>query len=127
MSVEIEIATEFKANASLWSSGPDEVMPAENFTTSRLDQPVKLRATEQDLQRIPPVTIYTVFKKIVDAKPNHDAMAFQMSKDAPWTKISYSEYWKMCTKAAKSFIKVGSFLCNFQRTEFEFNFHISSV
>jgi long-chain-fatty-acid--CoA ligase ACSBG len=90
-----------------WTSGPDRLMPAASYISNKLDQPVKLRFSENDLKRYPPLSIYTIFKKTVDLKPDHDALAYKLTVDGPWLKFSYLEYWKMTHKVAKGFIKLG--------------------
>ena len=82
-------------------------MPAESFISTKLNQPVKLRMSESDLNKYSPISIYTMFKKTVDTRPDHDALAFKSSPNAQWAKLSYLEYWRTTHKAAKSFIKLG--------------------
>jgi hypothetical protein len=93
----------------LWGAGPDKLMPAESHTSTKLNQPVKLRLGELDAIKYPPLSLYTAFKKTVDARPDHDALCYQAKSTAdPWMRFSYLEYWKMTNKAAKSFIKVNA-------------------
>jgi hypothetical protein len=99
-------AVEIVAENVLWSAGPDKLMPAESYYSTKLDQPVKLRLGELDAKKYPPISIYTSFKKTVDMRPDHDALCYKPKPDGPWLQFSYLEYWKMCNKAAKSFIKV---------------------
>jgi hypothetical protein len=99
-------AVEIVAENVLWSAGPDKLMPAESFISNRLDQPVKLRLGEADAKKYPPISIFTAFKKTVDQRPDHDALCYKIDPEGQWLRFSYLEYWKMCHKAAKSFIKV---------------------
>lgn len=91
---------------NLWQRGPDEIMPAESFYSTTLSEPVNLRLNDNEIQEYPPMSIYTMFKKTVDQNPNQDALAFKPNDKGDWAKFTYLEYWKMCNKAAKSFIKV---------------------
>lgn len=91
----------------LWSGGPDQLIPTDSLTSSQLDKPVKLRFSEADVKKFPPISLYSVFKKTVDTRPDHDALVYRASAKDPWLKFSYLEYWKACHKAAKSFIKLG--------------------
>lgn len=89
-----------------WKSGPDNLCPAESTISSKLTQPVILRLNEIDKKKFPPISIYSVFKKTVSLRPDYDALAYKKDADSPWAKFSFGEYWKMCHKAAKSFMKV---------------------
>ena len=105
MADEIETIPSYYTNKA-WNYGPDKLMPAESFMSTRLDSPVKLKLGEIDAKKYPPLSLYTVFKKTVDSRPDHDALVYKAKPDGPWLKFSYLEYWKMCNKVAKSFIKV---------------------
>jgi hypothetical protein len=90
-----------------WASGPDNICPSTSFRSNKLNQPVKLCLSELDSNKFPPLSIYTIFKRTVNQRTDYPALAFKKSNDDPnFTFLSYSEYWKVCQKAAKSFIKV---------------------
>ena len=90
-----------------YSNGPDMVLRAHSFTSTKLDQPVKLRIGEIDEQKYVPISIYSMFKKTAETKPSHKAIGFKNSNSQiEWAYFSFEEYWKICNKAAKSFIKV---------------------
>ena len=92
-----------------WSLGPDALMPADSLTISDIRRPVKLRLGETDAKQYPPISIYTIFKRVADQRPDADALAYKSDPKGPWIKLTYSEYWKICNKAAKSFIQVSFF------------------
>lgn len=88
-----------------WNNGPDNLCPAESYIAVNLTDSVKLRTNKTlaaDKQK--PISIYSAFKKTVDTKPNHPALAFKVKEY--WIEMSYKEYWTTCIKAAKSFLKV---------------------
>lgn len=98
---------ETKRGKAEWKNGPDNLCPADSYYSSRLDKPVKLRTSEADLKKYPTISIYTMFKRTVELKPNHPALAYKSNPtDAEYTLVSYGDYWKTCHNAAKSFIKV---------------------
>ena len=106
MTDEIETIQTSTSNYD-WKDGPDNVCPADSTMSCQLGQPVKLRLTSADEKRYPPVSVYGLFKKLVGFRPHHDALAFKNNIEDDWIKFSFDEYWKMCNKAAKSFIKLG--------------------
>jgi hypothetical protein len=89
-----------------WNQGPDKIIPSDALFVNKLNQAYKLRIEDLDGKIVPPISIYTMFKRSVDQKPNHDALVFKNSPDGGWIRFSLLEYWKICRKAAKSFIKV---------------------
>jgi long-chain-fatty-acid--CoA ligase ACSBG len=48
-----------------------------------------------------------MFNETVNNKPDALALAFKSKDNLDWNKISYKQYWEICRKAAKSFIKLG--------------------
>jgi long-chain-fatty-acid--CoA ligase ACSBG len=86
-------------------NGPDQIISSDSFYSSKLNKPVKLRSNEIDLKLFPVQSIYTLFKQTVLKQPSHPALAYK-SDDKKWHFISYNEYWQLCIKAAKSFIKL---------------------
>ena len=88
-------------------AGPDKVLDASSYTSDKLDKPVKIRYSEVDAKTYPTMSVYTMFKKTMTAFPSHNALAFKANNSqTEWAYFDYSEYWKICNKAAKSFIKV---------------------
>ena len=51
-----------------------------------------------------PVTVGEVFKHAVKRFPKHPALKYK--EDGIWKTITYTEYYSLCIKAAKSFLKV---------------------
>lgn len=93
------------AVSTTWSKGPDELIPCDSFYSNSLGTAVKLRSKDNDDKRYPTMSMYTMFKRTVDANPNHPALAYKSADK--WCFFSYAEYWRMCLKAAKSLIKLG--------------------
>ncbi|XP_044294935.1 long-chain-fatty-acid--CoA ligase ACSBG1 isoform X1 [Varanus komodoensis] len=64
---------------------------------------VKLRMDTTCLQT--PVTVHQMFQESLEKYASLEAMASK--KDGKWEKISFSEYYQLSRKAAKSFLKLG--------------------
>ncbi len=88
----------------VWTHGPDEIMPAKDYFSSRLDEPVKLRIKDTNSTEYKPLSVYTIFEQTVNKRPNHPALCYKQQDK--WLKFTYKEYFEICRKAAKSFIKV---------------------
>jgi hypothetical protein len=113
-----------------WCMGPDNLHPARSYTTSRLDEAVKLRLDNHPFRvdrmavDFKPISIFSKFKNTVELgsdriamgrclRGTKDAVFFKLSFQSQVTnqngtvnRISYGDYWNLCLKAAKSFIKV---------------------
>ena len=84
--------------------GPDELCMADSLYSDSLSKAVLLRSKSVDQAKFPSMSIYTMLKQTVDARQNQNAIAYKSNEI--WYYFTYLEYWKMCMKAAKSFIKV---------------------
>ena len=86
----------------------DTLVQSDSFTTSDITKGVKLRMTDTDAKLFPPITIYSMFRKTVDERPNHPALGFKTISDTngTFTIMTFSEYFKICHRVAKSFMKV---------------------
>ena len=93
-----------KNGQHVWDKGPDALIDSDLFIASKLDQAVKLRVKDADYKKYPPISIYSMFENTVKINPNHPALVYK--KTDSWVHLTYDGYWKMCVKAAKSFIKV---------------------
>lgn len=92
------------SESSFWSNGPDELVPANSFYANKLDQAVMLRSKPVDEKKYPYRSIYTMFTETRDKIPHQNALAYKHNDQ--WCFFTYDEYFQMCNKAAKSFIKV---------------------
>jgi long-chain-fatty-acid--CoA ligase ACSBG len=88
--------------------GPDFALPTDEWYSTSLRDPVKLRISEAN-KRFEPMSIYTMFKNTVDERPDFRALAYKKSSDpkGPWQYVTFAEYWANVHTAAKSFIKLG--------------------
>ena len=55
-----------------------------------------------------PTTVGQMFKETVRQLPDHPALTYKEGEE--WKNITYSEYYGLCVRAAKSFVKVGKLL-----------------
>lgn len=60
--------------------------------------------TDGGLAAEEPVTIGQIFKKTCSIYPDHTALASLQADE--WVKVSFSQYYQFCIRAAKSFMKV---------------------
>ncbi|XP_048887296.1 long-chain-fatty-acid--CoA ligase ACSBG1 isoform X2 [Brienomyrus brachyistius] len=77
--------------------------PAECLWTTEASGSVKLRIDETCLQE--PVTLHQMFKASVERYG--DLWALATRKHGAWEKITFSEYYRCCRTAARSFLKLG--------------------
>ncbi|XP_041852220.1 long-chain-fatty-acid--CoA ligase ACSBG1 isoform X2 [Melanotaenia boesemani] len=77
--------------------------PAQSLWTTDARKSVKLRIDEGCPEE--PVTVHQMFKASAEKYGNLHALASK--KNNKWEKITFSEYYQFCRKAAKSFIKLG--------------------
>ncbi|XP_042351415.1 long-chain-fatty-acid--CoA ligase ACSBG1 isoform X2 [Plectropomus leopardus] len=76
---------------------------AHSLWTTDVKGSVKLRIEEGCSQE--PVTVHQMFRASVEKYGNMHALASK--KGNKWEKITFSEYYQFCRRAAKSFIKLG--------------------
>ncbi|KAM9754063.1 long-chain-fatty-acid--CoA ligase ACSBG1 [Menidia menidia] len=77
--------------------------PAHCLWTTDVRGSVKLRVDEGCQEE--PVTIHQMFKASVEKYGNLHALASK--KNDRWEKLTFSEYYQFCRRAAKSFMKLG--------------------
>ena len=68
------------------------------------DEVVDLAIGESGIEAEKPVTVGQLFKDVVARFPMHPALKYK--EDGIWKTITYTEYYDLCIKAAKSFLKV---------------------
>ncbi|XP_078237313.1 long-chain-fatty-acid--CoA ligase ACSBG1 isoform X2 [Pogona vitticeps] len=88
-SPEPQNVSEDSGTASLWTTSADGL--------------VKLRMDATCPQT--PMTVHQMFQESLEKYGSLHAMASR--KEGKWEKISFSEYYALCRKAAKSFLKLG--------------------
>ena len=66
---------------------------------------VDLAMGESGIEADEPITVGQMFQETVSKYPDHPALRYKV--DGTWSSITYSEYYKHCIRAAKSFLKVG--------------------
>lgn len=87
--------------------GPDQVQPADNYTTIHPDGLVKLRIPETGtaIEHHPVISVPTLLKRSAETYPDNTALAYKVDKT--WHKITYSKYLENVRTTAKAFIKLG--------------------
>lgn len=76
----------------------------ESLWTSFADGRVRLRIDNSCPQT--PITVHQMFKESLEKYGSLNALASK--KNGKWEKITFSEYYCLSRKAAKSFLKVGT-------------------
>ncbi|XP_063025565.1 long-chain-fatty-acid--CoA ligase ACSBG1-like isoform X2 [Melospiza melodia melodia] len=79
------------------------IEPAESLWTSFADGRVRLRIDNSCPQT--PITVHQMFKESLEKYGSLNALASK--KNGKWEKITFSEYYCLSRKAAKSFLKLG--------------------
>ncbi|XP_051888967.1 long-chain-fatty-acid--CoA ligase ACSBG2-like [Pristis pectinata] len=86
-------------------SYPARIAPATSLWTTEKSSAVKIRMEESGRGADSPLTVGQMFKLTVRNFGHHDALAFKLEDH--WEKITYKQYYSLCRKAAKSFLKLG--------------------
>ena len=65
---------------------------------------VDLAIGESGIEAEEPITVGQLFKNTLEKFPTHPALNYK--EDGAWKTITYTGYYELCIKAAKSFLKV---------------------
>ncbi|CAN9499326.1 unnamed protein product [Ophioblennius macclurei] len=84
-------------------SAGSPLAPAHSLWTTDAGGSVLLRTDDDSPEK--PVTVHQMFKASVERYGNMHALASKINDK--WEKITFSEYYQLCRKAAKSFMKLG--------------------
>ncbi|XP_048454796.1 long-chain-fatty-acid--CoA ligase ACSBG2-like isoform X2 [Rhincodon typus] len=84
---------------------PTKLAPATKLWTTSRDDAVQLRMEKTCCGAESPLTIAQMFNQSVASHGNRIALAFSLRNH--WETLTYSQYYKECRKAAKSFLKLG--------------------
>ena len=68
------------------------------------DMGVEVAIGESGINAVEPITVGQLFKKSVKRFSMHPALKYK--EDGTWKSITYTGYYNLCIKAAKSFLKV---------------------
>ena len=69
-----------------------------------ISRTLELQLGKEGFAATPPVTVGELFRATKEHFPSNAALAYKEADS--WKKISYTEYYDLCVRAAKSFIKV---------------------
>ena len=86
-------------------AGPDQILPAENITTTQPDGCVKLRNHSGQIDSLPPLSVVSMMKNTVEKHGGQ--IALRVKRNDEWLEWSYQQYWDEAKIAAKAFIKLG--------------------
>ena len=82
-------------------------LPRTRVRTARPDEGVDLAMESSGLGAEEPITVGQMFQDTKTRIPDNPALRYKEDPEGDWVTISYSEYYDLCIRAAKSFIKVG--------------------
>ena len=85
--------------------GPDRVLPADSFTSTRPEVPVKLRSGIHPSTEWDSKSVWKMLQETVVRAP--DRIALTVKRDGRWVSWSYEEYEADIRRVAKAFIKLG--------------------
>ena len=87
-------------------NGPDQILPAENITTTDPEGCVKIRDHfDETLEYLPPISVISMFRNTV---VNHgERNALRVKRNGIWQEWTYKMYWNEAKIVAKAFIKLG--------------------
>ena len=68
------------------------------------DVGIDLAIGESGVEAEEPITVGQLFKTTVERFPTHPALKYK--EDGTWKTITYTGYYELCIRAAKSFLKV---------------------
>ncbi|KOB78464.1 Long-chain-fatty-acid--CoA ligase ACSBG2, partial [Operophtera brumata] len=92
-------------------SRPDQVIPADSYTTSTPGDYVKLRVSSRGVSSEPPISVPGLLNRTVARYPDATALATKKA-DGKWHKITYKQYQERVRTVAKAFIKLGLEKCH---------------
>lgn len=87
-------------------SGPEQIKPAEAYSSTEPQTPVKLRMSKEGVGARQPISVPGLMTKIAREYPNQPALCYKDINNV-WQTITYSEYKEKVYHMAKVFIKLG--------------------
>ena len=79
--------------------------PRTKYFSLQPDDPVELLIGESGITAEEPISVGAFFKEAVRNYPDTTALGYK-GEDGEWVKLTYTQYYDMCVRAAKSFLKV---------------------
>ncbi|CAH2050425.1 unnamed protein product, partial [Iphiclides podalirius] len=86
-------------------NGPDQIIPADSYTSCEPGGYVKLRMQPRGLAAEPPISIPGLLSRTAARYP--DATALASKRNGQWEKITYKQYQERVRTIAKGFLKLG--------------------
>jgi len=87
------------------NKGPDQLFPADSYTTTEATGAVKLKIDERGMASIPPLSCPTLLQRTVARHMDHPALC--VKRDGKWIKWTYKQYLHDVRVCAKAFIRLG--------------------
>ncbi|XP_013191216.2 long-chain-fatty-acid--CoA ligase ACSBG2 isoform X2 [Amyelois transitella] len=93
-------------NRDSYNNGPDQVIPASEYTTCTPEGCVKLRVEHRGVAGEPPISVPGLLSRTVARYPDGIALASK-KEDGKWHKVTYKQYQERVRTVAKAFLKLG--------------------
>lgn len=79
-------------SAMISHQGPDQILDADSYSTTKADGCIKLRmdVSDNDLSQLEPISVPGLLQKA--AKESPDVTALTVKRDDQWIKWTYKEY-----------------------------------
>ncbi|XP_003492113.1 very long-chain-fatty-acid--CoA ligase bubblegum isoform X1 [Bombus impatiens] len=84
--------------------GPDQILPADSFTTTKIDGRVRIQLNDEDFN---PISVPGLLSNTVKKYPNHIALAATPDETGHRRTYTFTEYENQIKIVAKAFIKFG--------------------
>ena len=91
--------------STFYHLGPDRVLPADSYTSTQPEVPVRLRGGNHPSAEWAPKSVWKMLQETVVRAP--DQVALTVKRDGRWVSWSYAEYEADIRRVAKAFIKLG--------------------
>ncbi|XP_066996570.2 very long-chain-fatty-acid--CoA ligase bubblegum isoform X2 [Anabrus simplex] len=91
---------------SKYLNGPDQVIPANEITTTYPEGQVKLSIDNNGIAAKDPISVPGLLRRAAQTFPEVEALAVK-DNNGKWRKITYGEYERAVRTCAKAFLKLG--------------------
>ncbi|XP_043528278.1 long-chain-fatty-acid--CoA ligase ACSBG2-like isoform X1 [Frieseomelitta varia] len=94
----------YYANSETDLDGPDQILAADSFTTTKMDECVRIQLSNDNLK---PISVPGLLSRMAKKYPNHIALVARPDKTGRRKTYTFSEYENQVRIVAKGFLKLG--------------------
>ncbi|GBP49328.1 Long-chain-fatty-acid--CoA ligase ACSBG2 [Eumeta japonica] len=92
--------------ANFRSLGPEQVVPADSYTSWLPEGRVRLRLASRGIAAEPPISVPGLLRRTATRYPDATALATK-KEDGKWHRLTYKQYLQRVRTCAKAFLKLG--------------------